>query len=856
MAVRRNRIVRPYRGKLYDMVVKNFAYVPVLNAKGQQVEELDENDRPIKGKIVKVRRKEVIDSFEIYYNICLIDEYFKMKYEKCLEDGVVPPSGRETLTISTLKEDFGKSWRYLIRKYAINAPRGTRELAVKVEARLGVIDGILNESLTNVLRGVDVNMILGKLKGAAGSSDFKKSIEFYADFIKQAFKMLGFNVVTELKSNPKFNIRYVQFSIGDEISDLISKSSSMVAGELEKAQRLKKIRDAKLKSSLLEKGYHVETRPVYITEGRNKGVAYLTVAYDQRATSITKPRKKPKAPKFTKNDKDIIVSLDSLVSDDSVYGPNTDPKAFFVAPKCSIVKDENTNRPSLVYQPGEEDKNKLIIRQIKEAQQRAKEFAVPRFKEGYGKLPNGEPEAGFDSRGRPKFKYVVPKSRLKFYNRAVRLFNKLLEFRAICDNKAAHSLEVYNYRNATKSLVKGVYSSDFTDELGNTYKRFNNMEALAKKVIKKKKDQKRKRLIKPEIKEETIVVQNYPDWDGNKVVYNERKLKIAKFVYPSGSTFNPIHHKDLLQEALNRINLGRNPDLDESLKDQVLTPEFREVKGEEGISKTFQLVTLKDSDGKKKEIIVAGRYAGYDLDTILNMEGRFIEGGFVKKVRGRSKKVEIDRIEFDGLGRARTVDKKKDRATGQFIYSQRLIEPYVSLNPKTGVLTLGIPGSGTTAVMLGALLGFGIQPGPRLYETNPDIFWSVIMSMYIGMVVLLILNLPLIPYIARVLATPRTFLIPLILFFSLTGVYLMSFNNFDIYMMIGIAVVATVLRLYDFPMPPLILAFVLGGLMEENLRRSLLISDGSWSFLWDRPLTIIIMLLKQVKAMRREMIVL
>ena len=65
----------------------------------------------------------------------------------------------------------------------------------------------------------------------------------------------------------------------------------------------------------------------------------------------------------------------------------------------------------------------------------------------------------------------------------------------------------------------------------------------------------------------------------------------------------------------------------------------------------------------------------------------------------------------------------------------------------------------------------------------------------------------------------------------------MSFNNFDIYLMIGIAVVATFMRLYDFPMPPLILAFVLGGLMEENLRRSLLLSDGSWAFLWDRTLT-------------------
>jgi putative tricarboxylic transport membrane protein len=80
------------------------------------------------------------------------------------------------------------------------------------------------------------------------------------------------------------------------------------------------------------------------------------------------------------------------------------------------------------------------------------------------------------------------------------------------------------------------------------------------------------------------------------------------------------------------------------------------------------------------------------------------------------------------------------------------------------------------------------------------------------------------------------------LFFSVTGIYLMSFNNFDIFLMIGIAVIATILRLYDFPMPPLILAFVLGGLMEENLRRSLLISDGSWTFLWDRPLTLCIMI--------------
>jgi putative tricarboxylic transport membrane protein len=157
------------------------------------------------------------------------------------------------------------------------------------------------------------------------------------------------------------------------------------------------------------------------------------------------------------------------------------------------------------------------------------------------------------------------------------------------------------------------------------------------------------------------------------------------------------------------------------------------------------------------------------------------------------------------------------------------------------LLTLGIPGSGTTAIMLGALLAFGIQPGPNLYNTNPDIFWSVIISMYIGNIVLLILNLPLIPYIARLLAVPRNVLVPMIIFFSVIGVYLISFNTFDIFLMIFIAAIAMILRLYDFPMPPLILAFVLGGMMETNLRRSLLISDGSFDFLWSRPITVVIL---------------
>ena len=159
------------------------------------------------------------------------------------------------------------------------------------------------------------------------------------------------------------------------------------------------------------------------------------------------------------------------------------------------------------------------------------------------------------------------------------------------------------------------------------------------------------------------------------------------------------------------------------------------------------------------------------------------------------------------------------------------------------LLTLGIPGSGTTAIMLGALISYGVQPGPRLFLDRPEVFWSVIISMYIGNVVLLVLNLPLIPYIARILAIPSTILIPFILFFSLIGVYFVSFNTFDIQLMVLFAVCAVGLRLLEFPLAPLLLGFILGGMMEENLRRALIINDQSWSFLYERPLTLTILVI-------------
>jgi len=159
------------------------------------------------------------------------------------------------------------------------------------------------------------------------------------------------------------------------------------------------------------------------------------------------------------------------------------------------------------------------------------------------------------------------------------------------------------------------------------------------------------------------------------------------------------------------------------------------------------------------------------------------------------------------------------------------------------LLTLGIPGSATTAIMLGALLSYGVQPGPRLYIDHPAVFWSVIISMYLGNIILLILNLPLIPYISKLLDIPRQFLTPVILFLSLIGVYLVSFNTVDLVMMVVIGVIAVGFRVLNFPLAPLLLGFILGGMLEENLRRALLISDGSLEFLWQRPITATIMII-------------
>ncbi|MEW4219671.1 tripartite tricarboxylate transporter permease [Rossellomorea marisflavi] len=153
------------------------------------------------------------------------------------------------------------------------------------------------------------------------------------------------------------------------------------------------------------------------------------------------------------------------------------------------------------------------------------------------------------------------------------------------------------------------------------------------------------------------------------------------------------------------------------------------------------------------------------------------------------------------------------------------------------LLSLGIPGSGTTAVMLGALIVLGVQPGPLMISDHPDIFWGVIASMYIGNVILLILNLPLIPYISKLLKVPKPMLISLVIMFCIIGVYGISFRTFDLFLLVIFGIIGYFMARMNFPAAPMLLAFILGGMMERSLRQALTISDGSLLIFVQKPIS-------------------
>jgi putative tricarboxylic transport membrane protein len=172
--------------------------------------------------------------------------------------------------------------------------------------------------------------------------------------------------------------------------------------------------------------------------------------------------------------------------------------------------------------------------------------------------------------------------------------------------------------------------------------------------------------------------------------------------------------------------------------------------------------------------------------------------------------------------------------------------PEAANNASTGgamipLLTLGIPGSGTTAVMLGVLTLFNLQPGPLLFSKNPEFVWGLIASMYIGNVMLLVLNIAFVPAFVAVLRVPYRVLAPLIAIFCVVGVYSVNYSVFDLWIMLVFGVIGYLTNKMNYPQAPLVLALVLGGQLEVSLRQSLKMSEGDISTFFTRPISGVIM---------------
>lgn len=159
------------------------------------------------------------------------------------------------------------------------------------------------------------------------------------------------------------------------------------------------------------------------------------------------------------------------------------------------------------------------------------------------------------------------------------------------------------------------------------------------------------------------------------------------------------------------------------------------------------------------------------------------------------------------------------------------------------LMTLGIPTNAVIALLFGAFLIHGIQPGPLMMSQNPGVFWGVVTSMYVGNIMLLILNLPLIGLWVQVLKVPYKILFPIILLLCLIGAYSISNTVFDIYIMIAFGVVGYLMKKFEYEGAPLILAFILGPLFENNLRKSLIMSQGNFSIFFLKPISAVLLIL-------------
>lgn len=154
------------------------------------------------------------------------------------------------------------------------------------------------------------------------------------------------------------------------------------------------------------------------------------------------------------------------------------------------------------------------------------------------------------------------------------------------------------------------------------------------------------------------------------------------------------------------------------------------------------------------------------------------------------------------------------------------------------MLTLGVPGSGTTAVLLAMLISLNVNPGPMLFQQSPDLVWGVIAALFVGNFVLLLLNIPMVGIFVKLLSIPPKYLMPIVTLVASVGIYSITGSPVDLFFMVGFGILGYVLRKIEIPLVPVILGMLLGPEMEKNLRHALMLSDGDWSILLNSGLSI------------------
>ena len=196
-------------------------------------------------------------------------------------------------------------------------------------------------------------------------------------------------------------------------------------------------------------------------------------------------------------------------------------------------------------------------------------------------------------------------------------------------------------------------------------------------------------------------------------------------------------------------------------------------------------------------------------------------------------------------GVAKTISKDPDsfgKGNGEGVAAPEAANNAASTGSMLPMLTLGIPGSPTTAILLGGMVIWGLEPGPMLFVDHQDFVWALIASLYVANVFALLINLLFIPGFVSVLRMPFTILAPIIFVLCVIGGYAPTQSMHDVWLMLVFGVVGYLMRKLDYPMAPAVLAIVLGPLAETSMRQSLLISDGSFMIFFTRPISGPIML--------------